>query len=121
MNNKEKIKRGLDTELNVEENYNPPEASMVGETYNKVEQLVSGSLIKSHLNGYFKNQTLFAYTDKNPQGELGRSTNYFLVDGPTERISSFVDNFLQPIMKEQHLFLKDTTHFINFRGESSEN
>ena len=34
-------------------------------------------------------------------------------DGPTERISSFVDNLLQPIMIEQQSYLKDTTHFIN--------
>ena len=34
-------------------------------------------------------------------------------DSPTERISSFVDNLLQPIMKEQQSYLKDTTHFIN--------
>ena len=34
-------------------------------------------------------------------------------DGPTERISSFVDSLLQPIMKEQQSYLKDRTHFIN--------
>ena len=35
-------------------------------------------------------------------------------DGPTERISAFVDSLLQPIMKEQRSYLKDTTNFINF-------
>ena len=35
-------------------------------------------------------------------------------EGPTERISSFVDSFLQPIAKSQKLYLKDTTDFINF-------
>ena len=35
-------------------------------------------------------------------------------EGPTERISSFVDNLLQPIAKAQKSYLKDTTHFINF-------
>ena len=34
-------------------------------------------------------------------------------DGLTERISSFIDSLLQPIMKEQQSYLKDTTHFIN--------
>ncbi|XP_067016780.1 uncharacterized protein [Acropora muricata] len=35
-------------------------------------------------------------------------------DGPTERISSFVDYILQPIAKAQKSYLKDTTDFINF-------
>ena len=35
-------------------------------------------------------------------------------DGPTERISSFVDSILQPIAKSQKSYLKDTTDFINF-------
>ena len=35
-------------------------------------------------------------------------------DGPTERISSFKDNILQPIAKTQKSYLKDTTNFINF-------
>ena len=35
-------------------------------------------------------------------------------DGPTERLSSFVDELLQPIAQQQKSYLKDTTHFINF-------
>ena len=35
-------------------------------------------------------------------------------DGPTERISSFVDSLLQPIAKSQKSYLKDTTDFVNF-------
>ena len=35
-------------------------------------------------------------------------------DGPTERISSFVDTLLQPIAQIQQSFIKDTTDFINF-------
>lgn len=35
-------------------------------------------------------------------------------EGPTERISSFVDTLLQPISKSQRSYLKDTTDFINF-------
>ena len=35
-------------------------------------------------------------------------------DGPTERISAFVDHLLQPIAKVQPSYLKDTTDFINF-------
>ena len=35
-------------------------------------------------------------------------------EGPTERISSFVDSLLQPIMKIADSYLRDTTDFINF-------
>ena len=35
-------------------------------------------------------------------------------DGPTERISSFVDHLLQPIATRQKSYIKDTTDFINF-------
>ena len=35
-------------------------------------------------------------------------------DGPTERLSAFVDKLLQPIAKEQESYLKDSTDFINF-------
>ena len=35
-------------------------------------------------------------------------------EGPTERISSFVDHLLQPIAQKQTSYLKDTTDFIDF-------
>ena len=35
-------------------------------------------------------------------------------DGPTERISAFVDHLIQPIAQKQALYLKDTTEFLNF-------
>ena len=35
-------------------------------------------------------------------------------DGPTERLSSFVDRLLQPIAQKQKSYLKDSTDFINF-------
>ena len=35
-------------------------------------------------------------------------------EGPTERLSSFVDKLIQPIAKQQISYLKDTTDFINF-------
>ncbi|XP_068757558.1 uncharacterized protein [Montipora capricornis] len=37
-------------------------------------------------------------------------------DGPTERLSSFVDRLLQPIAQKQKSYLKDTTDFINVIG-----
>ena len=35
-------------------------------------------------------------------------------DGPTERISAFVDQLIQPIAQKQDSYLKDTTDFLNF-------
>ena len=35
-------------------------------------------------------------------------------DGPTERLSAFVDSILQSIAKSQKSHLKDTTDFVNF-------
>ena len=35
-------------------------------------------------------------------------------EGPTERLSSFVDKLIQPIAKQQVSYLKDTTDLINF-------
>ena len=35
-------------------------------------------------------------------------------DGPTERISAFVDRLIQPIAQKQDSYLKDTTDFLNF-------
>ena len=35
-------------------------------------------------------------------------------DGPTEKLSAFIDKLLQPITQKQQSYLKDTTDFINF-------
>ena len=35
-------------------------------------------------------------------------------DGPTEKLSSFVDKLLQPIAIQQKSYLRDSTDFINF-------
>ena len=35
-------------------------------------------------------------------------------EGPTEKLSSFVDKLLQPIAQQQKSYLKNTTDFINF-------
>ena len=36
-------------------------------------------------------------------------------DGPTEKLSSFVDKLLQAIVQQQKSYLKDITDFINYR------
>ena len=40
-------------------------------------------------------------------------------DGPTERISPFVDSILQSIAKSQKSHLKDTTDFVNFKEKTT--
>ena len=40
-------------------------------------------------------------------------------DGPTERISSFVDTLLQPIERKQKSFIKDTSDFISFTEKTT--
>ena len=39
-------------------------------------------------------------------------------DGPTEKLSCFVDKIVQPIAQQQKSYLKDTTDFINFIEET---
>ena len=39
-------------------------------------------------------------------------------DGPTEKISCFVDTLLQPIAQKQQSYIKDTTDFISFIGNT---
>ena len=52
----------------------------------------------------------FLHSYKNTQGQLVKSTNNLWMRLPsTERISAFVDSLLQPIMKEQQSYIKDTT------------
>ena len=38
-------------------------------------------------------------------------------DGPTERISVFVDHLIQPIAQKQATYLKDTTDVLNFLSQ----
>ena len=49
MNKETKIKEGL-TQLNVEENYKPLEAPMIGETYNRAKQLISELHQRHHID-----------------------------------------------------------------------
>ena len=123
MNKEAKIKEGL-TQLNVEENYKPLEAPMVGETYNRAKQLISELHQRHHIDQItykWLSQTpnppripVFHTLTKIHKANLAGRPIISGCDGPTERISAFVNSLLQPIMKEQRSYLKDTTNFINF-------
>ena len=39
-------------------------------------------------------------------------------EGPTEKLSSFVNKLLQPIPQQQKSYLKNTTDFINFKEKT---
>lgn len=60
LNKEEKIEEGL-TQLNVKENYKPLETPMVGETYNRVKQLISELHQKHHID-----QMTFKWLTPNP-------------------------------------------------------
>ena len=97
---------------------------MISETYKRVTQLIKSLYHGKHIDAMTEKwlsltqnppripvfYTLTKIQKPNPVGRpiiLG-------CEGPTERISSFVDYLLQPIAKAQQSYLKDTTDFINF-------
>ena len=68
-------------------------------------------------SGFYKRQTHRASQYYTPlQRLIGQSPSEsrFIsgYEGPTERLSSFVDSLLQPVAKVQKSYLKDTTEFI---------
>ena len=108
--NKEENEGGLDTTEPVEENYKPLEAHLVGETYNGAKQLISELHRRHHIDQItFKwlSQTpnppripVFYTLTKIHKANLAGRPIISGCDGPTERISAFVDSLLQLIMKE---------------------
>ena len=97
---------------------------LVEETNLRVQQLISGLYLGNHIDEMTK--TWLCQTPQPPHipifytlTKIHKSTPVGSpiisgCDGPTERLSSFVDKFLQPIAQQQKSYLKDTTHFINF-------
>ena len=123
MHKQEKAKEGQ-VLLDDRNNYTPLEEPMVEETFQKVKQITE----ELYQGGYIDEMTVkwlsqtpnpprvpvfYTLTKIHKPTPVGRpiiSGN----DGPTERISVFVDNILQPIAQSQKSYLKDTTDFINF-------
>ena len=123
MHKQEKAKEGQ-VLLDDRNNYTPLEEPMVEETFRKVKQITE----ELYQGGYIDEMTVkwlsqtpnpprvpvfYTLTKIHKPTPVGRpiiSGN----DGPTERISVFVDYILQPIAQSQKSYLKDTTDFINF-------
>ena len=123
LNNEDKIKEGQ-TQLDNREHYRPLVNPLVEETNLRVQQLISRLNLGNHIDEMTKTwlcqkpqlphipifYTLPKIHKPTPVGRPIISG----CDGPTERLSSFVDELLQPIAQQQKSYLKDTTHFINF-------
>ena len=111
-------------QLDDRNNYQPLEKPMVKDTSQRVKHLIN----TLHNEGFIDEMTVkwFNQTPDPPRipvfYTLTKIHKPTLVgrpiisgcDGPTERLSSFVDKLLQPIAQIQDSYLHDTTHFIRF-------
>ena len=123
MNKTEKIHEAK-VQLDNREHYTPLKTPMVKSTQEKVNDLINRLHQGKHIDVITKkwlSQTpdppripiFYTLTKIHKPIPVGRPI-ISGCDGPTERISSFVDTLLQPIAQQQHSFIKDTTDFINF-------
>ena len=130
MNTIDKIQEGQ-IQINDQNNYRPLDNPMVKETHSKVSRLITDLYHGNHIDNMTKkwlSQTpnppripeFYTLTKIHKPVITGRPI-ISGCDGPTERISSFVDTLLQPISKSQESYLKDTTDFINFIERTSVN
>ena len=120
-------------QLDNRDHYRPLENPMVTETLRKVDELIAKLHNGKHIDDMTKrwlSQTpnppripIFCTLTKiHKPLPVGRPI-ISGCEGPTERISSFVDHLLQPIAQKQKSYLKDMTDFINFieKTEVSQN
>ena len=123
MNKKDKIHEGQ-IQLDVEENYKALSSPMVSETYRRVTQLIKSLYHGKHIDAMTEKwlsltqnppriPVFYTLTKIHKPNLVGRPI-ISGCEGPTERISSFLDYLLQPIAKAQQSYLKDTTDLINF-------
>ena len=123
MNKSNKIQEA-EVQLENREHYKPLEAPMVNMTQTKVNQIID----KLHRGKYIDDMTkkwlaqtpsppripvFYTLTKIHKPVPVGRPI-ISGCDGPTEKISSFVDTLLQPIAQKQQSYIKDTTDFISF-------
>ena len=128
MNKTDKIQEGQ-VQLDDRNNYMPLETPMVQETSRKVEERINDLHQGNHIDAMTKkwlSQTpsppriqLFYTLIKIHKPVLTGRPIISGCDGPTERISSFLDHILQPIAKVQKSYLKDTTVYQLYRKEES--
>ena len=110
--------------LNEKKNYQPLTQPMIENSTRKGTQLIKSLLQEGHIDDMTAKwlsltpnppripifYTLRKIYKPTPVGRPIISG----CDGPTERISAFVDRLIQPIAQKQDSYLKDTTDFLNF-------
>ena len=123
MNKQDKIKEAQ-IQLDNREHYRPLTKPMVQETHNRVLQLINELHDHNHIDEMTKKwlcQTpnppripiFYTLTKIHKPTPVGRPI-ISGCDGPTEKLSAFIDKLLQPIAQKQQSYLKDTTDFINY-------
>ena len=122
MNREDKIQEGQ-VLLNDINNYRPLETPMVDTTAKKVQRVIKSLLQEGHIDDMTAKwlsltpnpsriPVFYTLTKIHKLTPVGRPI-ISGCNGPTERISAFVDYLLQPIAQVQPSYLKDTTDFIN--------
>ena len=123
MSREQKIKEGQIL-LNDLDNYRPLDKPMADETAEKIKKLTTSMLTEGHTDEMtvkWLSQTpnppripeFYTLTKIHKPTLVGRPI-ISGSDGPTERISCFVDRLIQPIAQQQESYLKDSKDFINF-------
>ena len=123
MNRTDKLNEGQ-VQLDDIHNYRPLEKPMVDTTAKKVHRLIRSLLQEGHIDEMTAKwlsltpdppriPVFYTLTKIHKPTPVGRPI-ISGCDGPTERISAFVDHLLQPIAQKQTSYLKDTTDFLNF-------
>ena len=123
MNTQDKINEGK-VQLDNGDHYRPLATPMVVDTNRKVQQLINDLYHGNHIDEMTKKwlcQTpnppripeFYTLTKIHKPIPVGRPI-ISGCEGPTEKLSSFVDKLLQPIAQQQKSYLKNTTDFINF-------
>ena len=121
LSKQDKINEGQ-IQLNNKDHYMPLEQPL--ETNRKVTQLINELYRRNHIDEMTKKwlcQTpnppripvFYTLTKIHKPVRTGRPI-ISGCEGPTEKLSAFVDKLLQPIAQQQKSYLKDTTAFINF-------
>ena len=123
MNKTDKLNEGQ-VQLDDIHNYRPFDKPRVGSTAKNVHQLIQTLLQEGHIDDMTAKwlslmpdppriPVVYTLTKIHKLTPVGRPI-ISGCDGPTERISAFVDHLIQPIAQKQASYLKDTTDFLNF-------
>ena len=122
MNKSNKIQEA-EVQLENREHYKPLEAPMGNIAQTKVNQIIDKLHRGKHIDDMAQISSppiipvFYTLTKIHKPDPVGRPI-ISGCDGPTEKISSFVDTLLQPIAKKQQSYIKDTTDFISFIGNT---